>query len=91
MPGDRHGPNSVCEHLWVSGQMNSTRDGDLGPEQLMHYGFEKVGGGDDHQIADNTDLMFYLSAEEVLTDGVLSALQRKKPFQSHPENFGIGS
>ena len=48
MPGNRHGPNTVCKHLWVSGQMNSTSDGDLGPEQLMHYGVEKVVCGDDH-------------------------------------------
>ena len=70
--------------------MNSTPDGDLGHEQLMHYGFERVVGGNDHEIADNADSIFCSSAEEVLTDGVLSALQREKPFQSHPENFGIG-
>ena len=91
IPGDRHGPSTVCGHLWVSGQMNSTPDGDQGPEQLMHYGVERVVGGDDHEIADNAGLIFYSSAEEVLTDGVLSALQREKPFQSHLENFGIGS
>ena len=91
MPGDMHGPNTVCKHLWVSGQMNSTPDGDLGPEQLMHYGVERVVGGDDHEIADNAGLIFCSSAEEVLTDGVLSALQREEPFQSHPKNFGIGS
>ena len=37
--------------LWVSGQVNSTSDGDLGPEQLTHYGVERVVGGDDHEIA----------------------------------------
>ena len=71
--------------------MNSTPDGDLGPEQLMHYGVERVAGGDDHEIADNDGPIFCSSAEEVLTDGVLSALQREEPFQSHSENFGIGS
>ena len=91
MPGHRHGPNTVCEHLWVPGQMNSTPDGDLGPEQLMHYCVGRVVGDDDHEIADNAGPIFCSSAEEVLTDGVLSALQREKPFQSHPENFGIGS
>ena len=85
MPGDGHGPNTVCEHLWVSGQMNSTPDGDLGPEQLMHYGVERVVGGDDHGIADNAGPIFCSSAEEVLTDSTVSALQREKPFQSHPE------
>ena len=28
--------------LWVSGKMNSTPDGDLGPEQLLHYGVERA-------------------------------------------------
>ena len=74
MPGERHGPNTVYEHFWVSCQMNSTTDGDLGPEQLMHYGVERVIGSDDHEIADNADPIFCSSAEEVLTDGVLSAL-----------------
>ena len=58
MPGERYGPNTVCEHLWVSGQMNSIPDGDLGPEQLMHYGVERVVGGDDHEIADNDGPIF---------------------------------
>ena len=77
--------------LWVSGQVNSTPDDDLEPEQLMHDGVEGVVGGDDHEIADNDCPIFCSSAEEVLADGVLSALQREEPFQSHPENFGIGN
>ena len=52
MPDSRHGPNTVCEHLWVSDQMNSTPDSVLGPEQLMHDGVERVVGSDDHNIAD---------------------------------------
>ena len=71
--------------------MNSTPDGEQGPEQLMHYGVERVVGRDDHEIADNDGLIFCSSTEEVLKDGVLSALQREVPFQSHPENFGKGS
>ena len=67
MPGDRHGPNTVCEHtiktppirLWVSGQMNSSPDGDLGPKQLLYYGVERVGGGNDHEIADNDGPFFF--------------------------------
>ena len=57
--------------------MNSTPNGDLGPEQLMHYGTERVVDGDDHEIADNAGPGICSSAEEVLTDGVLSALQRE--------------
>ena len=64
MLGERHGPNTICEHLWVSGQ---------------------IVGGDDHEIADNAGPIFCSSAEEVLTDSTVSALQREKPFQSHPE------
>ena len=79
----------IC--LWLSGEMNSTLDSDGGPQQLMNYSVERVVVGDDHEIADNDGPIFCSSAEEVLTDGVLSALQREKPFQSHPENFGIGS
>ena len=71
--------------------MISTPDGDQGPEQLMHYGVERVVGGDDHEIADNGDPIFFSFTEEVLTDDVLSALQREEPFQSHQEDFGIGS
>ena len=54
--------------------MNSSPDGDLGPKQLLYYGVERVDGGNDHEIADN-DGPFFSSTEEVLTDGVLSALQ----------------
>ena len=72
--------------LWVSSQINSTPDGDLGPEQLLHYGVEGLVGDDDNEIADNGDPIFCSSLEVVLTDGVLSALQREVPFQSHPEN-----
>ena len=35
----------IC--LWVSGQMNSTPDGDLLPEQLLHYGVERVVDGNE--------------------------------------------
>ena len=81
MPGDRHGPNTLYQiiktspiRLWVSGQMNCTSDGDLGPEELMHYGVERVVGSDDHEIADNGDPIFCSFTEEVLTGDVLSAL-----------------
>ena len=74
MPDDRGGTNTVCEHLWVSGQMNSTPDVDLGPDQLTHCGVKGVVDGDDHEIADNDGPIFCSSAEEVLTDDALSAL-----------------
>ena len=77
----------IC--LWVSGQMNCTPDDVAGPEQLLHYGFEV--GGNDNKIADNNSPIFCSSTEEVLTDGVLSALQRKVPVQSNPDNYGIAS
>ena len=35
----------IC--LWVSGQINSTPDGDLLPEQLLHYGVERVVDGNE--------------------------------------------
>ena len=57
----------------------------------MPYSVERVVGGNNHEIADNAGLIFCSSAEEILIDGVLSALQREKPFQSHTENFEIGS
>ena len=59
----------------------------------MHYVVKKVVGGNhvDHEIAHNASLIFCSSAEEVFTDGVLSALQTEKPFHSHPEKIGIGS
>ena len=79
----------IC--LWVSSQINSTADGDLGPEQLLNYGVEGVVGGDDNEIAENDGPNFCSSTEEVLTEGVLSGLQKEVPFQSHPENYGIGS
>ena len=77
--------------LWVSDQMNSTPDGDLRPEQLLHYGVERVVDGDHNEIAGNASPIFCSSTEEVLTDGVLSALQREVPFQSHLQNYGIGN
>ena len=54
--------------------MNSTPDGEQGPEQLMHYCVERAVGRDDLEIADNDGLIFCSSTEEVLKDGVLSAL-----------------
>ena len=69
--------------------MNCTPDDVAGPEQLLHYGFEV--GANDNKIADNNGPIFCLSTEEVLTDGVLSALQRKVPVQSNPDNYGIAS
>ena len=63
--------------------MNSTPDSNLRPEQLLHYGVERVVGGDDNEIADNDGPIFCLCTVEVLTDGVHSALQRELPFQSH--------
>ena len=79
----------IC--LWVPSQINSTADGDLGPEQLLHYGVEGVVGGDDNEIAENDGPIFCSSTKEVLTEGVLSGLQKEVPFQSHPEIYGIGS
>ena len=67
-------------HLWVSGQMNSTPDSDLGPEQLLCYGVERVVGSDDNETVDNDSPIFCSPTEEVLTDGVLSGLQREVPF-----------
>ena len=47
----------IC--LWVSCQMISTPDGDQGPEQLMHYGVERVVGGDDRETADNDGPIYW--------------------------------
>ena len=55
-------PSRLC----VSGKMNSTPDGDLGPEQLLHYGVERAVGGDDNEIADNDGPIFCSSSEEAL-------------------------
>ena len=60
--------------------MNSTPDGDLGPDQLLCYGVERAVGSDDNGTADNDSPIFCSSTEEVLTDGVLSGLQREVPF-----------
>ena len=64
--------------------MNSTPDGNLRPEQLLHYGVERVVVGDNNEIADNDGPIFCSCTVEVLTDGVLSTLQRGVPFQPHP-------
>ena len=68
--------------LWVSGQMNSTPDDDVGPEQLLHYDVEGVVGGDGNKIVDNDGPIFCSFTEKVLTDGVLSASQREVSFHS---------
>ena len=51
----------IC--LWVSGQMNSTSDDDLGPKQLLHYDVEGVAGGNSNEIANNGDPTFCSSTE----------------------------
>ena len=71
--------------------MNSTSDDDLGPEQLLHYGVEGIVDSDDNEIGDNDRPIFCSSTEEILTDDVLSALQREVPFQPHRDNYGNGS
>ena len=78
----------IC--LWVSGQINSTSDDDVGPEQLLHYGVEGVIGSNENETANTEDPIFCSSSEEVITDGVLSGLQREVSFQSHPEYYGTG-
>ena len=74
--------------LWVSGQINSTLDDDLNPEQLLHYSIEGIVDGNGDEMAENDCPMFLSSTAEVLTEGVLSTLQREVPFQSHLENYG---
>ena len=47
---------------------------------------------DDNEIADNNSRSVFCSyTEEILTDGVLSVLQREVTFQSHLENYRIRS
>ena len=47
---------------------------------------------DDNEIADNNSRPVFCSyTEEILTDGVLSVLQREVTFQSHLENYRIRS
>ena len=70
--------SSLC--IWSD---ESTPDGDLRPEQLLHYGAERVVGGDDNEIADNDDPIFCSST--------FVHLQGEVPFQSHQENYRIGS
>ena len=69
--------------------MNPTPDDDLGLEQLLHYGVEGIVNNYDNEIADNDRPTFCSSTEDILTDDVLSALQREVPFYSYPENYGI--
>ena len=52
--------------LWVSGQINSTLDDDLNPEQLLHYSVEGVVDGNDDEMADNDCPIFLSSTAEVL-------------------------
>ena len=77
--------------LQVSGQMNSTLDDDVNPEQLLHYNVERIVDGNDNEIADNDHPILCSSNAEILTNHVLSKLQREVPFQSHPEDYGIES
>ena len=77
--------------LWVPGQINSTLGDDLNPEQLLHYGVEGIVDSIGNEIADNDRPIFCSSAAEVITEGVLSTLQREVSFQSHPENCLIES
>ena len=44
--------------LWVSGQLNSTHDDDLGLLQLLYYVVERVVDGNDNEIADNNCSIF---------------------------------
>ena len=44
--------------LWVSGQLNSTHDDDLGLVQLLYYVVERVVDGDDNEIADSNCSIF---------------------------------
>ena len=52
--------------LWVSGQMNSTPDDDLRPEQLLHYCVKGVFGGNRDEIGDNDGLIFCSSTHDLL-------------------------
>ena len=75
----------------VSGQLNSTYDDDMGLVQLLHCGVERVVDGDDNEIADNDCSIFCSPNKEILTRDVLSTLQKKVSFQSHPEYYGTRS
>ena len=65
--------------------MNSTLHDDLGPVKLLHYGVEGTVDSNDNETADNNRPIFCSSSEEILTDSVLSTLQRDVLFQSHPD------
>ena len=71
--------------------MNSAPDDDLRPGQLLHDGVEGIVDSNDNEIANNDRPIFCSSIEEILTDDVLSALQREVPFQPYLENYEIGS
>ena len=74
----------------MSGQISSTLD-DLNTEQLLHYAVQGIVDGNDNKIADHDRPIFCSSTAEVLSEGVLSTLQREVPFQLHPENYRIES
>ena len=71
--------------------MNPTPDDDLGPEKLLHYGVEGIVDNYDNEVADHDRSTLCSFTEEILTDNVLSELQREVLFQSYPENYGIGN